>query len=336
MANALFSALKTGSPDYAAQNKAAGLNTVFDSTTGKLNVVDAQGNPAALSYNTGGGSRDLRSSANYGNALKALNPGNYQNYITDQETRYPRSNDGGIIGTIGGVFNAAGDAVKGVTHALDAIPGSNYIIPAALTLTGNPELAAAYTGADTYGKTGNIASGFGAAGGSYLGGQLGEFAGSSSSTLAGALGAQGAEDLGGAIGSTVGNRLGNTLATKAAGRVDSTINNIGPTSFTTRTGLMRSSPVQFPGSQQDLSGGSDLQKMTGIATQGVYGGGVDDSSKSYFLNNVNNQLLNSKGSGYNDYNVNPIEEQYLRQLGVSFQPGDSRSVLEGIKRYGVA
>lgn len=75
------------------------------------------------------------------------------------------------------------------------------------------------------------------------------------------------------------------------------------------------------------------QTLSGIATKGVYGGGNGPEEQKYFLNLINNRLVDQTGHVANDMSgINPIENSYLSQLGLGgYQnPND---LLRGISNY---
>lgn len=87
-------------------------------------------------------------------------------------------------------------------------------------------------------------------------------------------------------------------------------------------------PMALPSSMSNLQGLSDIQQTSQIATQGTEGsGGVSREGQDYFVNQIRRRLNTTPQMG-----LLPIEGSYLNRLGVNFQPGQTRSILEGIAR----
>lgn len=74
------------------------------------------------------------------------------------------------------------------------------------------------------------------------------------------------------------------------------------------------------------------QTLSGIATKGVYGGGNGPEEQKYFLNLVNNRLVDPQGNVGDMNQLNPIENSYLSQLGLGGY-GNSTDLLKGISNY---
>lgn len=240
---------------------------------------------------------------------------------------------------------------------LDTI--ASIAVPAALTLAGQPELAAVYSGVTSGIKTGNPLSGALGAAGTYFGGELGSSLGGAagaseggilSQTPANALGSIFGGDTVGSVapfGSWAGNALGSgTIGSMAGGAAGSSIgqgfgeqlggqlnpmkeNTQDPTPF---------SPSRAPqmGIPQGLSQFGSLdpfQQATNIASKGVYGGGNGSNENSYFLNLINRQLVDPSGNVNNMNSLNPVESGYLSQLGLGGY-SNSNDLLQGISKYG--
>lgn len=93
------------------------------------------------------------------------------------------------------------------------------------------------------------------------------------------------------------------------------------------------SQAQMPGSLSQYSGLDPFQQATNIATQGVYGRGNGPQENNYFLNLMNRQLFDQSGKLANDNSsINPIENSYLSQLGITGQ--NPTDILKGISQYG--
>lgn len=190
------------------------------------------------------------------------------------------------------------------------------------------------------------------AGGTYLGSQFlggapGDIAGNlTTSSIPGAsslgeglangsLGTAGSALGASSFGSLVGGLEGQSIAglvggAGAAPAADTPAPNVGGPK---NADLPTSAPkaASLPSSLSGFNGLDSLQQGTGIATQGVYGGGTSGDESNYFTNLLQRQLIDDKG-GYNDYgsNVNPTEESYLHNnLGLQFDP-NTPSLLQAI------
>lgn len=93
------------------------------------------------------------------------------------------------------------------------------------------------------------------------------------------------------------------------------------------------SPMAAPSSLSQYSGLNPFQQATNLATQGVYGSGNGPQENSYFLNLINRQLYDNGGNlASNNNSINPIENSYLSQLGITGQ--NPTDILKGISQYG--
>lgn len=233
---------------------------------------------------------------------------------------------------------------------------AQFAVPIALTLAGQPELAAASSGIFTGIKTGNPVAGLLSAGGSYFGGQLGSSVGSSinsgplSLTPANALGKIfGGEAIGSLapIGSFVGNALGSsTIGSIAGGAIGGSLGDNLGTQLGQQLNPMNTGGGQGPpgfspsraaqmATPQGLSQFSSLdpfQQATNIASKGVYGGGQGNDENQYFLNLINRQLVDPNGNVQNQSSLNPVESSYLSQLGLGGY-NNSTDLLKGISQY---
>lgn len=236
---------------------------------------------------------------------------------------------------------------------------AQFAVPIALTLAGQPELAAMSSGIMTGVKTGNPLSGLLSAGGSYFGGELGSSLGSGvgaaeggvlSQTPANALGNLFGGDTVGALapfGSFAGNALGSeTIGSMAGGALGSSFGNNLGTSLGQSINPMNSGGGQTPAgftpsraaqmaTPQGLSQFSSLdpfQQATNIASKGVYGGGQGNDENQYFLNLINRQLVDPNGNVQNQSTLNPVESSYLSQLGLGGY-NNSTDLLKGISQY---
>lgn len=197
-------------------------------------------------------------------------------------------------------------------------------------------------------KTGNPLAGAAAAAGSgigsYLGSQFGgsylNNAGSSTNAASGGqtggplssspsnalsgvsdFGSQSYGDLlAGGIGGAVGGQMASSLVPAQSASTD-------PAPFKPS----RAASMALPGSLAQYGGLSPDQELSGIATKGVYGGGNSPDENKYFLNLINNRLVDQGGNVGNE-SMNPIENSYLSQLGLGGY-GNNTDLLKGIQNY---
>lgn len=276
--------------------------------------------------------------------------------------------------TAGDIFETVTDAittpVNAVGDLLDQIPVIGpYIAPAILTLTGQPELAAAYIGERAANKTGDplsgVFSGLGAYAGNALGsslgstlgdtfgGQAGSFLNSTPANAIGnAFGGGTLSGLGAGFGSAAGNALGSsTIGSIAGGALGSNIGaqfgeNIGggaqqqPAQATplplaalggTPFSPSRSPSMGLPQSLSQFSNLSQDQLTSNIATKGIYGGGNGPEESKYFLNLINNQLVDQTGKVGDSSTLPSIDKSYLAQLGIG--GNNANDILKGISNY---
>lgn len=75
------------------------------------------------------------------------------------------------------------------------------------------------------------------------------------------------------------------------------------------------------------------QTLSGIATKGVYGGGNGPDEEKYFLNLVNNRLVDPSGHVASDTSgLNSVENSYLAQLGLGGYQNPT-DLLRGISNF---
>ena len=200
--------------------------------------------------------------------------------------------------------------LPGIGSALGSGLGSLASGSSPLQALGNA--AGSYFGGNLLGSAGNVGpggtvasglGGFGSLGSSVANMLPAELAGSSLSGIAGSY-------LGSNIGESVGTALGGTPRQQSAPE--------SPTAKSRRTdaGFL---PSQFSGLSPD-------QQSTGLATQGVYGGGNGPDENQYFLNLINSRLSDSHNMG----SLQPIESGYLSQLGL----GGTQDPDELLRRIG--
>lgn len=214
--------------------------------------------------------------------------------------------------------------------------------PIVLTAIGQPELAAAFVGADSLAHGQGLGKSILSAGGSYLGGQVGNSIGSSflpstiSDVLPGATNALSDAAISGAgsmlgtaansaLNTSIGGALGGFEGQKLASNIispkqqsDPAQTPVNPTSLTPAPFSPTNSPqLQVPGSLDNSSFSSLTpdQKTSNLATQGVYGGGLGPQEQQYFTGLVNNQLVDPSGKVADQSNLSPIEDSYLSKLG---------------------
>jgi hypothetical protein len=239
-----------------------------------------------------------------------------------------------------------------IGDVVDEIPVVGpYIVPAALALTGNPAAAAAYSGIRAGTKTGDPLSGLLAAGGTYagnvvgssLGQTLGEtFGGTLAQTPSNALGdIFGGEAVGSLapFGSFAGNALGSAgIANIAGGVLGSQMGGtLGQPPETYDIASAPSIPgfsankmnTSLPASLSQFGSLSQDQQLSNIATKGVYGGGAGPEESQYFLNLINNRLIDDPGALDK---FSPIDNSYLAQLGLGGY-SDPTDLLKGISNY---
>lgn len=244
-------------------------------------------------------------------------------------------------------FNFLSNILKTVLKAAPAVVGS-----VAGGVLGGPAGAAAGAAAGSKLSGGSNTQALLSAGGSYLGG---EFLGGGSGDVAGnlttssipgaaslgeglangslgsagsALGAAAFGPLSGALtGQTIAGLVGGAGAQPASELPAPNVS--GPKNADLPTSAPKA--ASLPSSLSGFSGLDALQQGSGIATQGLYGGGTSNDEQNYFTNLLQRQLIDDKG-GYNDYssNVNPTEESYLHNdLGLQFDP-NTQSLLQSI------
>lgn len=181
-------------------------------------------------------------------------------------------------------------------------------------------------------------------GGAYLGGQFlgtgtGDIAGNLTTnsitrglgeSLAGsALGGIGVNGLTGSLtGQAIGSMANNAMKPVPTGEVGG-YRSATPTTPQENLDISRPEDMALPGSLSGLGGLSDVQRTSNIATQGVEGQGASPEAQAYFLNQIRRRLTDDNSTASE---INPAEENYLKRSGVSYQPGDVKSILEGIAR----
>lgn len=183
------------------------------------------------------------------------------------------------------------------------------------------------------------------------GGFLSDMFGSSSpanniSGVAGGNNISGAGNTGGSLFDQAGSYIANNPLTTATGLLaaGAGLNNALSSSSTPTSNLGSSLSSFTPSQQPGLAAPADLanytnsalspdQTLSGIATKGVYGGGLGPQEQQYFLNLVNNRLVDQTGKVANDTSsLNPVENSYLSQLGLGGYSNPT-DLLRGISQY---
>jgi hypothetical protein len=225
-----------------------------------------------------------------------------------------------ILGTIAGaaIGGPAGAAIgAGIGKKLTGASFKDAAITGATTYAGGKLLGSAGSG-DVAGKlTTNAATrgiGEGLATGS-IGGSVGQ--------------AVGGINYGQLAGSLQGQSLGNTIQGAMAPVEQPQMQ--GYQAPQENLDISNPNAMALPGTLSNLSGLSDIQRTSQIATQGTEGsGGVSREGQDYFVNQIRRRLNTTPAQG-----LLPIEGSYLNRLGVNYQPGNTRSILEGIARGGL-
>lgn len=240
-------------------------------------------------------------------------------------------------------------AAKVITSPLKILPESvqNFAAPIVGfglgSLIGQPELGAALGGGlHTEAKTGSLGqallSGGLSAAGAHLGGALFPGAGNVADALESGLGSDfgsaAANVIGGSaanasLGSIFGGFAGNSLASALSPQ-----KNQNPTGQTPSAAFKptQEGEKSLPSSLQSLGGLTPLQQATNVATGGVYGGGQGPDEQSYFTNLINRQLVDQTGKTNDISTLNPIENSYLKQLGLGGY-GNSTDLLQAISKF---
>lgn len=259
--------------------------------------------------------------------------GDYRTHIVGSGYEHRNPDTGAPeFGFFSNIFKAAAPILGGLAGSF--IPGIGTAVGSAL----GAGLGGLVSGA---GVKGSLIDAAGAGLGSAF---LGSGSGSLSDTLSGSS-IPGASSIGGSLaGSALGNAgiqglTGSLTGSSIANLVNGASqmpdgglpapNVSGPKNAALPTSAPKE--ASLPSSLSSFSSLDPLQQGTGIATQGLYGGGTSKDESDYFTNLLQRQLINNQG-GYNDYssNVNPTEESYLHNdLGLQFDPNTS-SLLQAI------
>lgn len=233
----------------------------------------------------------------------------------------------------------------------------SVVLPAvaaiASTALGFPEFApyaaAATSGGQTYAQTHNLGQSLASAGGSFVGSNiggalLGDTGGTVGNALQSTIGQSAANAIGPSLGGNIvganlGSFAGNALGGNIGGDVASSLfAGKGKPIATPSNGASPFSPSQQPEKSLPLSlqgnfgSLTDQQRGSGIATQGVYGGGNGPEENAYYLNLINRRLVDQGGHVASDLSgINPVENSYLSQLGLGGKsnPTDLLQAIQG-------
>ncbi len=204
------------------------------------------------------------------------------------------------------------------------------------------------SGGYNYSQTHNIGDALKAgglsAGGSYLGANLGgALLGDTLGTVGGAvdagLGAGASSDIASALGSRAGQFLGTSvgqLAGSSAG--NSLASSFAPQGKPSMAGqypylATQQNASAAPKSLNSLSSLTQGQQSSGLATQGLYGGGLGPDEQGYYANLINRQLTNPTGHGTNPLSsLSPVEQSYNSKLGFGNEP-DTTSLLGALHKW---
>lgn len=225
---------------------------------------------------------------------------------------------GGPIGGAAGAALGAGGVNYSHTHNFGSALKAGALSGGGSYIGGN--IAGNLLG-DQLGTVGSALgiSGSGDLGAAATGQELGELGGGSSlpwgsigagsGDIASALGSGAGRLLSTPISSAVGSAVGNNLASGYASQPNPST----PAAWVpTQAGA-----ASLPGSLNSMSSLTPQQQASGLATQGVYGGGLGPQEQAYYGNLLNRQLVDSGGHypGSTNGALSPIEQSYNSQLG---------------------
>ncbi len=219
---------------------------------------------------------------------------------------------GALLGgpLLGGALGISGAGGAALGSGLGSFASGSTPLQAAGNALGN------YFGGSLLGNAGNVGPGGSVASGL---GSLGSFGSSVANALPSEIAGS---SMSGLAGNYLGSQLGESVGTSLGGP---------PKVKTAQESPFAPSHKDAGNVPQGLSQFGDLspdQQTTGIATQGVYGGGVGNDENQYFLNLVNNRLMDTG----NMSSLKPIESSYLDQLGLGGAQ-NSNDLLKKISQY---
>lgn len=225
--------------------------------------------------------------------------------------------------------------------------------PAGLGLTSAAAGAAIGSGVNSLASGDSPTQALLSAGGSYIGsnlagnliGDLGTVGSAASSALgqgtvdavSGALPSSLAQGIFNApISSMIGSTIGGDIASSLVPQKNMNISGQTATPVAPEPEAFKPSRAQDKSAPASIVGSGALtpdQYTSGIASQGVYGSGVDNDANDYFLNMINRKLVTDAGQVDTDFaDISPIENSYLAKLGL----GGAKSptdLLQAISRY---
>ncbi len=150
------------------------------------------------------------------------------------------------------------------------------------------------------------------------------FGSGASSDIASALGSTGSSLMGAGLGRAIGSAAGDSIASSFAPQGQ-------PSNF----GNYPYAPSQYPAaaapkSLNSMSSLTQGQQASGLATQGVYGGGNGPDEQGYYANLLNRQL--TTGGTQPLSSLSPIEQSYNSKLGFGNEP-DTTSLLGALHQW---
>ncbi len=160
---------------------------------------------------------------------------------------------------------------------------------------------------------------------------LGEtLATSGSGSLLGQIGAASVPQLSGALaGQTLASGISNAMAPlPLASQPEPSAGALAP--GPSDAPLVRQKEAALPSALGDFANLDPLQRSTGLATKGAFGGGLGKEEQDYFLNLINRRLMDDQGNFGDIGQINPVEKTYLEgNLGLQFDP-TAKSLLQSI------
>lgn len=132
----------------------------------------------------------------------------------------------------------------------------------------------------------------------------------------------------GSLGSIIGSNVGSNFATSLVpSKTKNPVGDAGMPFIPTKA-----DQKEMPASLASLSTLNPMQQASNLASTGVYGGGQGPQERDYFLNLVNRQMFDDAGNLRGLDTLNPIENSYLKQLGISGY-GNSTDLLRQIQGW---
>lgn len=219
----------------------------------------------------------------------------------------------------------AGSAVPGLGTALGAALGGGLA-----------------SGGLNYSHTHNIGSalksGALSGAGSFVGGNIGDALGAElgvgSTTIGQGLNTAFGSDVGSVLGDLGGTTLGRAAGSVLGGNI---LGSFAPQGQGSRAGSYPYVPTQaaaaaLPKSINSMSSLTPQQQASGLATQGLYGGGIGPEEQSYYGNLLNRQLVDNGGNVSPLSSLSPIEQSFNSKLGFGGET-DSNSLLQALSKW---